>query len=124
MLWVTNSLAIVCQSGKGSGGTSGAHIHKLRVLVSPPASSQPAPGVCLHWLIVTALCTVILTTSDAPDCVTAAREFVFAFAFALYVCVYACVCACIQAGGWAGVWACVHVGVRLATITKPLDQKG
>ena len=37
--WGANSLAMACQSAKGSGGTSGAHTHKLRVLVSPPVGS-------------------------------------------------------------------------------------
>ena len=34
-----NSLTIAYLSAKGPGGTSGAHTHKLRALVSPPASS-------------------------------------------------------------------------------------
>ena len=39
IFWGVNSLAMAYQSAKGSGGTSDAHTHKLRVLVSPPASS-------------------------------------------------------------------------------------
>ena len=40
IFWGANSLAMACQLAKHSGGTSGAHTHKLRVLVSPPASFQ------------------------------------------------------------------------------------
>ena len=39
IFWGANSLAIAYQSTKGLDGTWGAHTHKLRVLVSPPASS-------------------------------------------------------------------------------------
>ena len=39
IFWGENSLAMVYLSAKGSGGISGAHTYKLRVLVSPPASS-------------------------------------------------------------------------------------
>ena len=37
--WDANSLTIACLSAKGPGGTSDAHTHKLRALVSSPASS-------------------------------------------------------------------------------------
>ena len=39
ILGYTNSLAMTCLSAKGPGGTSGAHTHKLRVLLSHPAGS-------------------------------------------------------------------------------------
>ena len=51
-LWGANSLAMACQSAKGPGGTLGAHTHKLRALVSLWQVPSPAPGVCLHKLIV------------------------------------------------------------------------
>ena len=72
-----NSLAMACQSAKGSGGTSSANTLKLGVMVSPPSSSQPNSRILL------ALADDVCLVHSHPDyakClwgVTAAKQFFF-----------------------------------------------
>ena len=76
---------MACQSAKGPGGNLGAYTHKLRVSVSPPASSLPGSKSLLALAQSACLVHGILTTSGVCDCVMVAREFAFNF-------VFACVC--------------------------------